>query len=380
VALLSGAELGPGARPQRPAAGLACLGARLVAARRTRLLATLAVLGTSAAFILLMLALATALTSLETDPAALGKRYQLVASLPASDAARVAALPGVAAAAPRYELTAADSFALGETIDVIAYPGDHTRFEAPPLASGTRLRSAREAEVGVGLAQVLGLSPGSTLALALPSGIETRFRVSGTVDSLEHDGRVAYVSAPALLAADPAAAEQIAVRLRPGASAAAVSGELEALGASPSATPTVTGRGQTLIAALTAILRAVAAVDGFVCLYTLVQALALVAAERRETIAVLRACGAGRAAVARMLAGAAAVVVVPAAAIAVVLERTVLGPALARIAASYASLSLGAGTALIAAVLAGLVALAGAAVLWVSRQATREQIARGLPT
>jgi hypothetical protein len=265
-----------------------------VAARRTRLLATLVVLGTSAAFILLMLALAAQLNALESDPAALGKRYELLSSLPASDAPRVAALPGVAAAAPRYELTAADSFSLGETIDVIAYPGDHTRFEAPPLASGRRLHGPREAEVGVGLAQVLGLSDGSTLALALPSGVEARFRVSGTVNSLEHDGRVAYVPAAALLAADPAAPEQIAVALAPGANAGAVSRELQALGASASATPTVTGRGRTLIDALTAILRAVAAVDGFVCLYTLIQALALVAAERRGTIAVLRACGAPR--------------------------------------------------------------------------------------
>ena len=77
---------------------------------------------------------------------------------------------------------------------MIAYPSDHTRFEAPPLASGARLRGADAAEVGVGLAQVLGLSPGSTLALALPSGVEARFRVSGTVDSLDHDGRVAYVA------------------------------------------------------------------------------------------------------------------------------------------------------------------------------------------
>ena len=84
------------------------------------------------------------------------------------------------------------------------------------------------------------------------------------------------------------------MRLRPGAATSAVERELEALGATPSATSTVTGRGQTLIDALSAILRAVAAVDGFVCLYTLVQALALVAAERRETIAMLRGDAASR--------------------------------------------------------------------------------------
>jgi hypothetical protein len=66
--------------------------------------------------------------------------------------------------------------------------------------------------------------------------------------------------------------------------------------------------------------------------------------------------------------------------IAVVLERLVLGPSMSGIAASYASLSLGAGATLIAAVLAGLVAFAGAAVVWVSRQAAREPIVAGLPT
>jgi hypothetical protein len=62
----------------------------------------------------------------------------------------------------------------------------------------------------------------------------------------------------------------------------------------------------------------------------------------------------------------------------IVLERAVLGPALARLAASYAALSLGAGALEIAAVVAGL-ALSGAiAVAWVSRQATRENVVGGL--
>ena len=64
------------------AAGWRLLGARLVAARRVRLVATVVTLGLSTAFVLLMLALATALGTLETDPGALGKRYQLTASLP----------------------------------------------------------------------------------------------------------------------------------------------------------------------------------------------------------------------------------------------------------------------------------------------------------
>ena len=84
-----------------PRAGLTVLGLRLAGARRIRLLTTVATLGFSTAFVLLMLALASALSSLETDPGALGKRYQLSAELPAAAAARVRAIPGVQAAAPR---------------------------------------------------------------------------------------------------------------------------------------------------------------------------------------------------------------------------------------------------------------------------------------
>ena len=94
-------------------AGLAALGARLVATRRVRLLATVITLGLSTAFVLLLLSLASALGALETDPGALGRKYQLVASAPPSLAPRVRTVPGVRAAAPRYQILAADSFSLG---------------------------------------------------------------------------------------------------------------------------------------------------------------------------------------------------------------------------------------------------------------------------
>ena len=165
VTLLRGAGISPRStwRPRRRRhAGLMALGARLVAARRARLAATVLTLAVSTAFVLLLLSLAVALRALETDPGALGKRYQLTA-VGAPDAARqVAAIPGVQAAAPRYQVQAVDSFSLGETINAVAFPGDHTVFEAPPLTAGRRLRGQREAEVGAGLANALGLVPGST--------------------------------------------------------------------------------------------------------------------------------------------------------------------------------------------------------------------------
>jgi ABC-type antimicrobial peptide transport system permease subunit len=133
-----------------------------------------------------------------------------------------------------------------------------------------------------------------------------------------------------------------------------------------------------LVQVLRAILTAIAVVDGLVCLYALTQACALIVQERRRTVAVLRACGAGPAAVRRLLAGAAAALVVPAAILGILLEATVLGPALSGLAASYATLPL-APTALdIVIVLAGLAIASAIAVLWVARRATTESVVLGL--
>ncbi|HEY5318923.1 MAG TPA: FtsX-like permease family protein, partial [Solirubrobacteraceae bacterium] len=358
--------------------GLATLGARLVAARRVRLAATVVTLGLSTGFVLLMLALASALSALETDPGALGKRYQVTASMPVSTVPRVRRIPGVAAAAPRYEVEGADSYYLGETIDVIAYPGNHAVFEAPPLVSGHRLRGGGQAEVGVGLADALGLSPGSTLAIALSSGDELRLRVSGLVSSLDHDGRVAYIPARALLAADPSAPYQVAIELTPNANYGAVTAALTKLGAQFSATSGATARGVPLVDTLRTILIAIAIVDGLVCLYALIQASTLTVQERRRTVAVLRASGAGPAAVRRLLLGATLALIVPAGVVGIVLERYVFGPALSHLAENYAVLALDATSAEVLATIAGL-ALAGAvAVVWVARQAARESVVAGL--
>ena len=384
VALLGGVGLarGPAGRRRRTSTrargGIAALGVRLVAARRGRLVATVVTLSASAAFVLLLLALASALSVIETDPSALGKRYQLTSSVPAAEAAVARSVPGVMAAAPRYEVQAVDSFSLGETIDVIAYPGNHTIFEAPALTEGRRLTGDDEAEVGAGLADALGLGPGATLAIALPSGIEIRLRVAGVVSSLDHDGRVAYIPAAALLRADPSAPGVIAIRLDPRANQARVIAALTARGLPPTPASGATARGVPLVDTLRTILRAVAIVDGLVCLYALIQACALTLEERRRTVAVLRATGAGSAAIRRLLAGVVLAIVLPAAALGVLLERLVFGPALAHIAINYATLTLGASDKQIAAVLAGLLVAGAVAVLWVTRQATAQTVVDGL--
>jgi ABC-type antimicrobial peptide transport system permease subunit len=359
-------------------AGLGTLGARLVAARRPRLAATVITLGLSAAFVLLLLSLASELTALQTDPSALGRRYQLTASLPPRDAGAVRRIAGVQDAAARYYLQSADSFSLGEVIDTVAYFGNHTIFEAPPLLSGHRLRGDDQAEIGQGLAQTLGIGPGQTLALQLPNGVELRFRISGVVSSLAEEGRIAYIPAAALLRADPAAPSSLAVRLYPNASTAAVTAALTRLGATPQSAAGATSDSAPLVSVLRAIITAVAVVDGLVCLYALIQACAITVQERRRTIAVLRACGAGPGAVRRLLTGAVLALLIPAAIVGVLLQRLVLGPALSRLAAGYAQLPLVATPLQIALTVAGLAIAAAIAVLWVARQAGRESVVSGL--
>jgi hypothetical protein len=379
VALLRGAELA-GARPWRLAAGggFTALGARLALARRGRAVATLAVLSVSGAVVLLMLGLASLLAALRDDPGSVGKRYQLTAQLPADAAGLVRAIPGVAAAGPRWVVRGADSFALGEPVKLLAFAGDHTRFEDPPLATGRRLRSDGEAEIGMGLAQALGIGPGATLAVQLPSGGEARFRVVGTVRALDEDGRVAYVRPRRVLAADPNTATQIVIRLRPGADRAAVGARLRDLGAEPAAVGGATTRNGAFLGILATLLRVVAAIDALVCLYALAQALALTARERRPTLALLRATGAPATTVGAVLAGTGLALAVPAALVALALEHWVLAPVVGKLAAGYADLAARPQAGQAALVVGGLVALALAAAAWTARRAVAEPPVAGL--
>jgi hypothetical protein len=377
VELLRGAEL-TGARRLRMGGGFAALGARLALARRGRAAATIAVLAVSGSVVLLMLALASLLTALRDDPGSVGKRYDLTVRLPADRVADVRAVPGVQRAAPRWVVQGADSFSLGEPVKLVAFPGNHTAFEDPPVDEGRRVRANGEAEVGVGLAQALGIGVGSTLAVQLPSGTEVRFRVVGTVRALDDNGRIAYVRPARLLAADPGTGGQIVVKLAPGADRAAVSARLSRLGAQPSAVGGATTRNGAFLGTLAALLRAVAIIDALVCLYALVQALAMTARERRGAVALLRACGGGDGAVAAVLAGAALAVVVPAAVAGIALQRFVLGPLVSRWAAGFADLPLSPGVGQVVLVAGGLAALTAAATAVVARRAMRESVVAGL--
>jgi putative ABC transport system permease protein len=358
--------------------GLVVLGARFAVAARGRWVASVLTIAVSAAVVILMLALASLLVRLRDDPGTVGKRYELTARLDPSTLPEVRALPGVRDAAPRYALEGADAFRLGQPVELIGYPGDHTRFEAPPLASGRRLQAANEAEVGVGLADALGLRPGSTLAVQAGFGEEIRLRVAGVVRALENRGRVAYVRSAPLRAADPDLAPTLAIRLAAGADRARVAAGLAALGAPPTRVRGATTSNAQFLGILAAVLRGVGLAIGLVCLYALAQALAITARERRSAVALLRAAGGDDVTVARVLAGAALAVAVPAAPAAVVIERAALGPLVSSQAAGFASLELAPSTGQVALVVTGLLLLAAAATAIVARRVMREPIVAGL--
>jgi ABC-type lipoprotein release transport system permease subunit len=358
--------------------GLGTLGARLVAARRARFAAIIAVLGTAAGVVLLLLALASLLMRLRDDPATLGKRYQLTTQLPPGDAGAVQAIPGVRAAAPRFSVNAVSAVALGSPLKLIAYPGDHTRFEAPPLAAGRRVRGPGEAEVGLGLADALGLRPGSTLVVQPSAPREVRFRVVGVVRALQDEGRIAYVRPDRLQAAGVELDGPIVLKLDPGASRARVVRGLRALGAQAQSVGGATGGNTAFLDVLAGLLRVVAATVALVCLHALLSALALTARERRGAVATLRAAGADARALRRLLGGAAAAVVVPSLAVAVALEALVLAPVVARLAAGYADLPLGASAGQIGLVAGGLLVLAWVAASLAGRRLVREPVVAGL--
>jgi hypothetical protein len=374
VEILRGGDLADA--PARGArGGLAALGAHFATAARGRWAAAVVTIGICASVVTLMLALASLLERLRDDPGTVGKRYQLSAQIDPSQLGAVRAIPGVAAAGLRYVTDATDSFRLDRPFRVIAYPGDHTRFEAPPLASGRRLRGPHEVEVGLGLADALGLRPGSVLAAQLPSGTEARFRVVGVVRALENNGRIVWTR-PDALGRD--LTPTTVVRLSGGADRAAVRRAIEDLGGGLSTVGGATTRNAQFLGVLAAVLRGVGITVALVCLYALVQALAVTARERRSAVALLRACGGDTGTVAAVLLGAAAAVAVPAAIAGVVLEVVVLGPLVARLAAGFATLPIAPGAGQVILVVAGLLALAALATALVARRVLREPVVLGL--
>ncbi|MEO5634411.1 FtsX-like permease family protein [Gaiella sp.] len=382
VETLRGGDMLGSARALPLPAGAAGLGVRLVAARPVRMLGGVIVLGLAAALILLVLSIASVLRSLDQRPQAFGTRYQL--TLPAGEPALEAAnaTSGVAGAATRFEVLAADSFRLGEPFKIISFAGDHTQFEDPVLDRGRHLRNDDEAEVGLGLATALGLQLGGTLAAQLPSGAEIRFKVVGIVRAFQDQGRIAYVNPKRLLAADPSAQSTIVVRVAPGFTVGDVSDSFEkqgilAVGSGGIAGQSVQGfaaRSSGFLDVVIALLRSIAIVSGVVCLYAVAQVLALTAHERRRSLAVVRSFGASRAQIALIFAGAAGTIGALALPMGVVVERFALGSMVASLAASYISLPLTAGLFEITITAASLALGAAVVALLLGRAATSRSV------
>ena len=460
VEVLRGGDVAHGARQLPLPHALPVLGVRLVLARPTRAAATVSVVGFAVSVVLAILTIATVLQNLNQQPLSIGKRYQLLVYAQPSQLQQIRSLPGVAAATPFASVEVADSFALDEPFTLTVFGAPPQQYEAPPLVAGHLPQRAEEAEVGVGLADALGLHPGSVLAAQLPDGREMRFRVAGIVQALEDQGRVAYVQSPRLLglgrggengsmhsqgptrpqgptgsigarssrgltgptgSTGPTGPQgptgtggstgptgpsprpvfygggryggfgfyggQIAVKLQPGASSAAVTKRLARSG-KPSTTSTGGIAGQSVqgwasrssgfISILVALLRTVAILDIGVCLYAVGQALALTSQERRRTLAVIRAQGASRLHLFAVFGVAAAFLVLLAWVLAAGLERWAVAPGVAHLAASYVVLALAAGSQLLGLTLAGL--LLGAAVVsaLLVRAIVRQPVVAGL--
>ena len=130
-------------------------------------------------------------------------------------------------------------------------------------------------------------------------------------------------------------------------------------------------RSSGFIDVLVALLRTVAVLDALVCLYAIAQLLALTVQERRGGLATVRALGAGGRQLGSIVGGAAAPVVLLAIAVGVTAERWVVGPAVARLAASYVSLSLEPTAAAVAATALGLAFGTALTVLWATRLVIR---------
>ena len=168
------------------------------------------------------------------------------------------------------------------------------------------------------------------------------------------------------------------MRLDGGADRAAVQRALLRLGGVPQSVGGASTRNAEFLGVLAAVLRGVGLTVALVCLYALVQALAVTARERRGAVALLRACGGDAGTVALVLLGAAAAVAIPGALVGVALEVTVLGPLVARLAAGFATLPLAPGVGQVVLVVAGVVALAAIATALVARRVLREPVVVGL--
>ena len=342
VALLRGAEVA--SRPAACASRRRLRGARRPAragAPRARRRRASPSSRCSAAVVLLMLGLASLVAALRDDPGSVGKRYDLTARLPAERAARACARCP-ASPTPRRATwcSGADSFALGEPVKLLAFPGDHTRFEDPPLAAGRRAarqrrgRGRRRPRAGARHRPSARRSPSSCRAAArrasASSGPSARSTTTAASPTCARRACWPPTRAPrrrswssSTRGADRAAVD---ARLRDARRAARRGRRRDdaqrRLPRHAGRAAARRRRSSTRSSASTRWSRASASWP----------------ASARPTLALLRATGAEGGTVGAVLAGAALAVALPAALLALALERLVLAPLVGHLAAGYADL------------------------------------------
>ena len=169
----------------------------------------------------------------------------------------------------------------------------------------------------------------------------------------------------------------IPIRLADGTSSDAVTRELRRLGASSSSNGGLAPQGAPFLAAVVALLRVVALIDGLVCAALVVLSLIVLARERARTIGVVRAVGGRTRDVALVLAGGAAAIVSVAFVTGVLLERELLAPVLSALVERYGVLPLQARPGEIAIVALGAFAVVvlASALLARPRATVAEQLA-----
>ena len=428
------------------ASGFSFLGVRLVLARPARAAATVAVVGFAVSVVLTILAIATVLQNLNEQPLSIGKRYQLLvyaqpSQLRQSNSCRELRRRrriGVSRLLTRSRSTNRSR----STFSARLHSSTRRRRSSPATSRGTRtrrrsgrawhrrsacIRAARLPSSFRPGKRCGSRSPGSCRRSKIgtdrvrrePEPARTRpqrqgrshrpecfarLDISRSDRSGRSDGFNSSTGSVGPTGQSPPRGPivigglgiggfggfgyggQIAVKLEPGASSAAVTELLSRHGHASTSSGGIAGqsvqgwasRSSGFIDILVALLRTVAILDVAVCLYAVGQALALTSQERRRTLAVVRAQGAGRLHLFMVFGVAAAFLVFLAWILAAVLERWAVEPGVSRLAASYVVLALSAGDQLLLLTLGGL--LLGAAIVsaLLVRAIARQPVVAGL--
>ncbi|WP_430789946.1 FtsX-like permease family protein [Actinoplanes sp. G11-F43] len=229
--------------------------------------------------------------------------------LNSADLAAIGKLPGVAEAAGRIESGVRTP---AGTLILLADPGSGP-LSRVTVREGRYPAATGEIAVTPRTVERMGFAPGATLTVDSAENEPVTLTVVGVVDTRDDYGYLAYVSVPTVRAVSDGwdSLQQIDVRLDAGADPAAVRQRIEPLVAGEGAPEIVTGTEARLAEAQNAsgqvdelfiIVRVFVAVAVIAAGLIATSTFRIVFAQRMRQLALLRAVGAGRGALARALA------------------------------------------------------------------------------